>query len=227
MLAEGIFKDQVFLISGAGTGIGRGFALRAAHLGATIALAGRRAELLQSVADEIEAAGGKSLVCPLDIRQPAQVEDTVEKVVTRFGRLDTLINNAAGNFVVRAEDLSPNGWNAVINTVLNGTAYCTISAGRQMLKQGRGKVLSISAAYAWYGGPGTAHSAAAKAGVIALSQTLAVEWGLRNVRSIACALGSSILNRAEQRSGQPRKGGVVSWIPCLPAGSRPSRKWWR
>lgn len=182
MLAADTLKDKAVLITGAGTGIGRGFALRAAQLGAKVALAGRRAELLEAVAADIRAAGGQALVCPVDIRKPDEVEACMQKVVDGFGRIDVLINNAAGNFVARAEDISPNGWNTVINIVLNGTAYCTLAAGKRMLAQQRGKILSISAAYAWYGGPGTAHSAAAKAGVIALTQTLAVEWGGRNVQ---------------------------------------------
>ncbi|MBN9428808.1 MAG: SDR family oxidoreductase [Burkholderiales bacterium] len=182
MLSAGTLQDKVVLITGAGTGIGRGFALRAAQLGAKVALAGRREPLLQTVADEVSAAGGQALTCSLDIRKPEEVEAAVARVVERFGRVDVLINNAAGNFVARAEDISPNGWNAVINTVLNGTAYCTFAAGKRMLEQGGGKILSISAAYAWYGGPGTVHSAAAKAAVIAMTQTLAVEWGDRNVQ---------------------------------------------
>ncbi len=182
MLASETLKDKVVLITGAGTGIGRGFALRAAALGARVALAGRRESLLDAVAGEIRAGGGEALVCPMDIREPDQVEAATDRVVETFGRIDVLINNAAGNFVARAEDMSPNGWNTVINIVLNGTAYCTMAAGKHMLAQRSGKILSISAAYAWYGGPGTAHSAAAKAGVIALTRTLAVEWGDRNVQ---------------------------------------------
>lgn len=182
MLALGTFSGKTILITGAGTGIGKGFALRAAELGATVALAGRRENLLQEAARAIDAKGGRSLVCPLDIRKSEDVEAGVERIVSETGSIDVLINNAAGNFLARAEDLSPNGWNTVINIVLNGTAYCTLAAGKRMLKQGRGKILNLSAAYAWYGGPGTVHSAAAKAGVIAMSQTLAVEWGPKNVQ---------------------------------------------
>lgn len=182
MLASNSFSSRTVFITGAGTGIGRGFALRAAELGAHVVVAGRRENLLQETARAIEAKGGKSLVCPLDIRQPDAVAAAMARVVEQTGSIDVLINNAAGNFLVRGEELSANGWNTVINIVLNGTAYCTLAAGKHMLKQGHGKILSISAAYAWYGGPGTVHSAAAKAGVIAMSQTLAVEWGPRNIQ---------------------------------------------
>lgn len=182
MLGAGTFNDKVFFITGAGTGIGKRFATRAAELGATVALAGRREALLNEVAQEIRSAGGKAIACPLDIRKPDEVEACIGRVVEQAGHIDVLINNASGNFVVRAEELTPNGWNSVINIVLNGTAYCSLAAGRHMLRQGNGKILSITANYAWYGAPGTVHSAAAKAGMIAMSQTLAVEWGDRNVQ---------------------------------------------
>ena len=182
MLADDAFSGRTVFITGAGTGIGKGFALRAAKLGARVALAGRRENLLQETAREIEAGGGRALVCPLDIRKPELVESAIERIVSETGSIDVLVNNAAGNFLSRAEDLSPNGWNSVINIVLNGTAYCTLAAGKRMVRQGHGKILSIAATYAWHGGPGTVHSAAAKAGVIAMSRSLAVEWGPRNVQ---------------------------------------------
>ena len=139
----------------------------------------------------------------------------MDRIVSELGRIDVLINNAAGNFVSRAEDISPNGWNTVINIVLNGTAYCTLAAGRHMLKQGAGKVLSISAAYAWYGGPGTVHSAAAKAGVIAMSQTLAVEWGARGVRVNAVAPGwvKTEMDHADQAGGSYNDRDIVEHVP--------------
>ncbi|MFI5400730.1 MAG: SDR family oxidoreductase [SAR324 cluster bacterium] len=182
MLAPGSFSGRTVFITGAGTGIGRGFALRAAELGARVALAGRREHLLQETARAVQKQGGEALLCPLDIRQPDAVEAAIGRVAGQAGGIDVLINNTAGNFLVRAEELSPNGWKSVIDIVLNGTAYCTLAAGKRMLRQGHGKILSLSAAYAWHGGPGTVHSAAAKAGVIAMSQTLAVEWGPGNVQ---------------------------------------------
>jgi NAD(P)-dependent dehydrogenase (short-subunit alcohol dehydrogenase family) len=176
------FRGKTALVTGAGTGLGRGFALRLAELGATVALCARRVDRLEAVAAEIRARGGRALVTPLDIRDPGAVEDAMQRVVNETGRVDVLVNNAAGNFICRAEKLTPNGWNAVINIVLNGSAYCTLAAGRRMLAQGGGKILSIVASYAWVGGPGTVHSATAKAGLVAMTKTLAVEWGRRNVR---------------------------------------------
>jgi NAD(P)-dependent dehydrogenase (short-subunit alcohol dehydrogenase family) len=217
MLAQGTFTGATALITGAGTGIGKGFALRAADLGATVALAGRREPLLQEVARAIEARGGRALVCPVDIRKPEEVEATVERITTETGRLDVLINNAAGNFLVRAEELSPNGWNTVINIVLNGTAYCSLAAGKRMLRQGHGKILSISAAYAWYGGPGTVHSAAAKAGVIAMTQTLAVEWGPRNVQ-VNCLCPGFVDTEQSRTALWPTEEGRRRILDTVPPG---------
>jgi NAD(P)-dependent dehydrogenase (short-subunit alcohol dehydrogenase family) len=217
MLGAGTFADKTFFITGAGTGIGRRFATHAAELGATVALGGRRENLLQETADEIRKAGGKVLICPVDIRKPDEVEATIDNIVRETGHIDVLINNAAGNFISRAEEISANGWNAVINIVLNGTAYCTLAAGRHMLAQGSGKVLSISAAYAWYGGPGTAHSAAAKAGVIAMSQTLAVEWGPRNVQ-VNCLCPGFVDTEQSRTALWPTPDGQQRILDSIPAG---------
>lgn len=217
MLAPGTFADRTVLITGAGTGIGRGFALRAAALGARVAVAGRREHLLQQTVGEIEAAGGQAFACPVDIRKPEAVESTIEGIVQRTGSIDVLINNAAGNFLVRAEELSANGWNTVINIVLNGTAYCTLAAGRHMLRQGRGKILSISASYAWTGGPGTVHSAAAKAGVIAMSQTLAVEWGPGNVQ-VNCLCPGFVDTEQSRTALWPSESARRRILDTIPAG---------
>ena len=217
MLAAGSFEDRTVLITGAGTGIGRGFALRAAALGARVAVAGRREHLLQETVQAIETAGGQAFACPVDIRKPDAVESAIDAVVQRTGSIDVLVNNAAGNFLVRAEDLSANGWNAVINVVLNGTAYCTLAAGRHMLRQGRGKILSISASYAWTGGPGTVHSAAAKAGVIAMSQTLAVEWGPSNIQ-VNCLCPGFVDTEQSRTALWPSDSARQRILDTIPAG---------
>src|ERR687894_2071294 len=114
----------------------------------------------------------------------------VERTVKHFGRIDLLINNAAGNFVCRAEELSPNGWNAVVSSVLNGSFYCSRAVGRHMIQRGGGgSIVSILANYVWTGSPGTVHSAAAKAGVMSMTQTLAVEWARHRIRVNAVAPG--------------------------------------
>ncbi|QHE83438.1 SDR family oxidoreductase [Hydrogenophaga sp. BPS33] len=217
MLANHTFADQVIFITGAGTGIGRGFALRAAALGGTVVLSGRREAPLEETAALVRAAGSSAHVVPLDIRDAGAVEAAIDSVVAQLGRIDVLINNAAGNFVSRAEDISANGWRTVIDIVLNGTAHCTLAAGRHMLRQGSGKVLSISAAYAWTGGPGTCHSAAAKAGVIAMSQTLAVEWGPRNVQ-VNCLCPGFVDTEQSRTALWPTEAGREKILGTIPAG---------
>ena len=183
MLAEGTFEGKVGIVTGGGTGIGRAIALELARLGAAVTVAGRRPEPLQETAALVEGAGGRALAQPTDVRDPEQVDALVAAAIERFGRVDVLVNNAAGNFVVKGEDLSPNGWRAVVAIVLDGGFLCTRAAGRQMIEQGDGgAILSVIASYAWTGGPGTVHSAAAKAGLLAMTRTLAVEWAPHGIR---------------------------------------------
>jgi hypothetical protein len=184
------FTGKTIVITGGGTGLGRAMAEHFGSLGGHVVAAGRRPEPLAETIAAIRAAGGSAEAMPTDIRLPDQVQALVDGVVAKHGHLDCLVNNAAGNFIVRAEELSPNGWNAVINIVLNGTFYCSRAAGRAMIAAGRGgSILNIVAAYAWTGGPGTIHSAAAKAGVISMTQTLAVEWGRHSIRTNALCPG--------------------------------------
>src|SRR5881396_2103628 len=183
MLAEGTFAGKVALVTGGGTGLGRAFALEFARLGAEVVVAGRRPEPLEETAGLVAEAGGAALAHPTDVRDPEQVDALVAATVERFGRVDVLVNDAAGNFVVKAEDLSPNGWRAVVGIVLDGSFLCSRAAGRRMIEQGGGgAILSVIASYAWTGGPGTVHSAAAKAGVTAMTRTLAVEWAPHGIR---------------------------------------------
>src|SRR4029450_916770 len=117
------------------------------------------------------------------VRKPAQVDEMVHRVLRHFGRIDILINNAAGNFICRAEDLTPNGWNAVVGIVLNGSFYGSRAGGRHMIARGGGgSIISILANYVWTGSAGTVHSAAAKAGVMSMTQTLAVELAVHGIR---------------------------------------------
>jgi len=183
MLAEGTFEGKVALVTGGGSGLGRAFALEFARLGAGVVVAGRRPEPLDETVGLIDGRGGAALGRPTDVRDPEQVDALVAAAVDRFGRVDVLVNNAAGNFVVKAEELSPNGWRAVVAIVLDGGFLCSRAAGRQMIEQGEGgAILSVIASYAWTGGPGTVHSAAAKAGVMAMTKTLAVEWAPHGIR---------------------------------------------
>jgi NAD(P)-dependent dehydrogenase (short-subunit alcohol dehydrogenase family) len=190
IFTEKVFKDQIVLITGGGTGLGKTSAIRFAELGASgILIAGRREEKLKEAAAEIEKAGAAVETFVVDIRDPNRVEEMVKKCVERFGRIDVLLNNAAGNFPVLAENLSVNGWNAVVNIVLHGTFYCTRAAGLQMIKQKKGSIVSVVHPQALQGGPGNIHSVSAKAGVIVMSRTLAVEWARYNIRVNTIAPG--------------------------------------
>jgi NAD(P)-dependent dehydrogenase (short-subunit alcohol dehydrogenase family) len=190
MFVPGLLKDQVALITGGGTGIGLAIAKRLGELGARIAIGSRNSANLETGSTELRHAGLDPLAVQVDVRLPEQVDEMTGRVIKHFGRIDILINNAAGNFICRAEDLSPNGWNAVVGIVLNGSFYCSRAVGRHMISQGRGgSIVSILANYVWTGSAGTVHSAAAKAGVMSMTQTLAVEWARHRIRVNAVAPG--------------------------------------
>jgi len=190
MFASDLFNDQVIIVTGGGTGIGLAIARRFGALGARVVLASRSQAHLDEGARALAGDEVRALTVQTDVRDPAQVDRMVERTLEAFGRVDVLVNNAAGNFICRAEDLSPNGWNAVIGIVLNGSFYCSRAVGRHMIARGDGgAIVSILANYVWTGSPGTIHSAAAKAGVMSMTQTLAVEWARHRIRVNAVAPG--------------------------------------
>ncbi len=186
MYDKKLLENKTALITGGGTGLGKEMArLFLAH-GARVCIASRKTDILEQTVAEL---GGDVFYLPLDVRRPPAVEKTIDTLVEKWGRLDILVNNAAGNFVVPSEQLSPAGWKVVIDIALNGVYYCSHFAGRQMIKQKYGRILNIVATYAWTGNPGTVHSAAAKAGVVALTRSLAVEWAAYGIRVNAIAPG--------------------------------------
>lgn len=190
MLPEKSLDGRVAIITGGGTGIGFAIASEFARLGARLVLASRNPEHLEPAARELAAAGAQVLTVPVDVRVPERVDHLMEETARRFNSVDILVNNAAGNFICPAEKLSVNGWNSVVNIVLNGTFYCSRAAGLRMIEAGRGgNILNIVATYAWTGGPGTIHSASAKAGVVCMTRTLAVEWAQYGIRVNAIAPG--------------------------------------
>lgn len=183
-------RDQVAIITGGGTGIGLAIARRLGALGARIVIGSRSAGNIERGSTELRHAGLDPLAVQVDVRNPEQVDEMVTRTVRHFGRIDILVNNAAGNFICRAEELSPNGWNAVVGIVLNGSFYCSRAVGRHIIARGgTGSIVSILANYVWTGSAGTIHSAAAKAGVMSMTQTLAVEWARHNIRVNAVAPG--------------------------------------
>src|ERR1043166_1355776 len=190
MFEPTLLKDQVAVITGGGTGIGLAIAKRLGTLGARIAIASRNADHLEQGCNALREIGIDALAVQLDVRNPEQVDEMVLRTVKHFGSLDILVNNAAGNFICRAEDLSPHGWDAVIAVLVNGSFYCSRAVGQYMIARRRGgSIISILANYVWTGSPGTIHSAAAKAGVMSMTQTLAVEWAAHGIRVNAVAPG--------------------------------------
>lgn len=184
-------KGQTVIITGGGSGIGKAMAQKFAKEGANVVITGRNAERLKSAKNEIETFDGQVLDFQMDVRIPEQAQAMVEAAKERFGKIDVLINNAAGNFICAAEDLSVNGWNAVINIDLNGTWYCTQAVGKEWIaNKQKGSILNIVATFAWGAAPGNVHAASAKAGILAMTRTLAVEWGSKyGIRANAIAPG--------------------------------------
>lgn len=184
----GLFAGQTALVTGGGSGIGRCIAHELAALGALVVISGRKPEKLHAVVAEIEAAGGSAEAVVLDIRDEAAVETTLRDVAARHGRIDLLVNNAGGQFVAGAEDIRPKGWLAVIDTNLNGTFWVTRAAFHASMGQHGGAIVNIVADM-WNGFPGMAHTGAARAGVVNMTQTLAVEWASRGIRVNSVAPG--------------------------------------
>ncbi len=172
------FAGVAVLVTGGGTGLGKAIASEFARLGASIMIASRKEEHLTAGRDAIAALGTPVLAVACDIREPDDVARTFDAAEAAFGLPGVLVNNAAANFPVPAEDMSANAWRTVVDITLNGTFICAREFARRHLTTGTpGSIVNVGASYAWTGGPGFAHSAAAKAGVKNLTESLAVEWG--------------------------------------------------
>jgi NAD(P)-dependent dehydrogenase (short-subunit alcohol dehydrogenase family) len=188
-LPQDTFAGRVAVVTGGGTGLGLELSRGFATLGATVIVASRSAGHHTPFLADAEARGGRAEAVPLDVRDEPGVRAFFDGVAARHGRLDVLVNNAAGNFVCPAERMSANAWRAVLGIVLDGTFYCSKHATRVMKRSGGGAQLNVIATYAWTGMAGVAHSASAKAGVLALTKSLAVEWAPYAIRVNTIAPG--------------------------------------
>lgn len=185
-----LFRGKVILITGGGSGLGRSLATRLSYLGAKLVVGSRTEENLRKVCEEVRGRGGEATYRVTNVRDQGQVDALVAEAYSSFGRLDGVVNDAAGNFLARTEDVAAKGFQAVVETVLHGSFYVTQAAGRRWIQDGtKGSLLNIVTTYAWTGAAFLVPSAAAKAGVLAMTRSLAVEWARHGIRVNALAPG--------------------------------------
>lgn len=189
MFTKELLKKKVIIITGGGTGLGKSMAQRFGELGANLVITSRKLEVLEETAEELRTSGAYVLPLQCDVRKPDEVEEMISRAVGEFGAVDVLVNNAAGNFISPTERLSPGGFKVIVDIVLNGTFNCTLSAGKEMIKNDGGVILNIITTYAWTGSGYVVPSACAKAGVLAMTRSLAVEWAKYGIRTNAIAPG--------------------------------------
>lgn len=209
--------DTAF-VTGGGTGLGLATALALAAEGHPVAVFSRSREHVEEAAERIRARGGRALAIAGDVRDPAAVEEGVARAERDLGPVGVLVNNAAGNFLVASEDLTPNGFRAVVEIVLHGTWFCSSAVGRRMLGRGRGTMVNVIATYAETGMPGVVHSAAAKAGVLSITRTLAAEWGARGIRVNAVAPGIMVTEGASRNLRFADPAAQQKLVESIPAG---------
>ncbi|SVC17214.1 uncharacterized protein METZ01_LOCUS270068, partial [marine metagenome] len=211
MFKNDLLKDKTIIVTGGGTGLGKAMASRFGELGANLVLTSRRQEVLDEAAKEInDITGAEILTVSADIRQGDQVKDVVDKTTARFTKIDGLVNNAAGNFISPTENLSENAFRTIVDIVLVGTFNCTQAVGKAMRESGSGTILNIVTTYAFTGSGYVVPSACAKAGVLAMTRSLAVEWAKHGIRTNAIAPGPF-----------PTKG---AWKRLVPPGMNIEKK---
>jgi len=218
MFRSDLLQDQRILVTGGGSGLGKSMGRRFLELGARLVICGRREEVLRETAEELEAGfPGRTAWHGCDIRDPEAVEALVE-AIWAGGPLDVLVNNAAGNFAAPSESLSHRALDAILAIVLHGTAYVTLACGKRWLAEGHaGNVLSLVTTYAWTGSAYVVPSAMAKAGVLAMTRSLAVEWGGRGIRLNAIAPGPFPTEGAWKRL-VPDESFEKAWLDRIPLG---------
>ncbi|RDI16097.1 SDR family oxidoreductase [Flavobacterium sp. AG291] len=192
MLRDNALQDKIIVVTGGGSGLGKSMTKYFMELGAKVAITSRDLEKLKTTAQELEAeTGGKCLAVQCDVRHYEEVENMLQAVLKEYGRVDVLLNNAAGNFISPTERLSANAFDTVIDIVLKGSKNCTLAFGKHWIdtKQEKSTILNIVTTYAWTGSAYVVPSATAKAGVLAMTRSLAVEWAKYGIRSNAIAPG--------------------------------------
>jgi 2,4-dienoyl-CoA reductase [(3E)-enoyl-CoA-producing], peroxisomal len=205
---DGLLDGQVALVTGGGSGIGFGIASLLGRLGARVAIASRNEERLQAAAERLRADGVQATALPVDVRDPERVRAMVAEVTERLGRLDVLVNNAAGNFYAPSETLSPNAWKSVVEIDLYGTFFCSQAVMPLMRGQGGGRIVNVSMTLHYRGWPLMAHATAAKAGIDALTRTLALEWATHGIRVNAVAPGPIPTEGVRKAFAAPTGSGV-------------------
>ena len=206
MFDSQLLKGKTIIVTGGGTGLGKSMATRFAELGANLVITSRRQNVIDETAKILREHGGKVLAISCDVREPDQVESMVNKTVEEFGGIDILLNNAAGNFISPTENLSSNAFKTIVDIVLNGTFHCTQAVGKVMRENKSGVILNIVTTYAWTGSGYVVPSACAKAGVLALPRSLAVEWAKYGIRTVAIAPGPFPTKGAWSRLAPPGLG---------------------
>ncbi|MHA4738576.1 SDR family oxidoreductase [Dyadobacter sp. MSC1_007] len=191
MLREGALNGKTIIVTGGGTGLGKSMSAYFMKLGANVVICSRKQDVLEQAAKELtESTGGNIFYVTCDVRKPEQIENVIQKTVEKFGRVDGLANNSAGNFISPTERLSYKAVDTVVDIVLRGTYYFTLALGKYWIENNiKGTVLNISTTYAWTGSGWVVPSAMAKAGVLAMTKSLAFEWARHGIRLNAIAPG--------------------------------------
>jgi len=204
MFESNLLKNKNIIVTGGGSGLGKSMARRFGELGANVVIFGRRKDILKATESEFKNLGINILSADGDVRNPEDIQNLLDTAKKEFGSVNGLLNNAAGNFISPTEMLSQNGFKSIVDIVLMGTWNCTSIIGKEMIDNNGGTILNIVTTYAWTGSPFVVPSACAKAGVLAMTRSLAVEWGKFNIRFNAIAPGPF-----------PTKG---AWSRLMPPG---------
>lgn len=199
MFSKKILDKKVAVVTGGGTGLGLEISRKLVEYGSQVVICSRNKDHLRNGKAQLQKVTNDVLAIECDVREPQQIKNLRNKILKAYKKIDILINNAAGNFIYPAEKMPLKGWKAVIDIVLNGTFYCSQILGEEMISNKMGNIINILATYAWTGGPGTIHSASAKAGVLAMTRTLAVEWARYGIRVNAIAPGPFDTAGAQER----------------------------